>query len=390
MSPENFIRTTESRHIAGVKKLWESLDYGDLFSRYYRGLYCEGCEDFVVERDLAGGKCPDHLTLPKNVEETNYFFRLSKYQNQIERLIDSDEIRILPEYRKREVLAFVRSGLRDISVSRDANRMSGWGIPVPDDPTQVIYVWIDALINYISGIGFGTGLDWRKNWNEMTWKLHVIGKNVWKFHAVYWPALLLSAGLPVPNTILIHGFLTVEGRKISKSLGNAIDPVCEVGVLGSDALRLYLLSLSTFADGDYSREGLFRFYNKQIAVRLGSTVTRITALCERLGIDNVTFDGRPAAPQSFLDQIDQFRLDGALNELMKLLDGVNEKVAEARPWESDTHDTEMRRSLERWTRTLQTVGYWIQAFAPGVGKRILEVVTQKPIRKPASLFPRTQ
>ena len=389
VDPDSFIRTTELRHRRGVRKLWESIASGDIYRRSYRGLYCEGCEDFLLSRDLVGGRCVDHLLPPTEVEESNYFFRLSRYQDRIERIIESDTITIYPPERKREVLAFVRSGLQDISVSRDARRMSGWGIAVPGDPSQVIYVWIDALINYISGIGYGSGASWRQVWNDQTCKVHVIGKNVWKFHAVYWPALLFSAGLPVPNQILVHGFLTAEGRKISKSLGNTVDPIDELSLLGCDALRLYLLSLSTVADGDYSRSALIRSYNRQMAARLGSTATRVTALCERFGVRSLRFDPKPAVAETFHGAMEQFRLDRAIDELMKSLDRVNAEIAEIRPWEDGIETRRVVVKLEQWARTVFAVGYWLQAFAPSSGVRVCSVLACEPILKPAALFPRT-
>lgn len=387
-APDSFIRTTEKRHAQAVERFWSSLDERDLTRRSYRGLYCQGCEDFLSDRDLVDGVCPDHSAPPVEIEESNYFFRLSRYQDRIERLIESEEIRIYPESRKREVLAFVRAGLHDISVSRDARRMSSWGIPVPGDPSQVVYVWIDALINYISGIGYGDCVQWNGLWNDRIRKTHIIGKNVWKFHAVYWPALLLSAGLPLPDAILVHGFLTVEGRKISKSLGNAVDPMDEAEVLGADALRLFLLSLSTFGDSDYSRDGLVRFYNSQVAARLGSTVTRVTALCERMGVPGVSLEDRPLAPDAFHAELERARLDHALDELLQLLDAVNRQIAREKPWESDSTHTAMRKHVERWVAAVHTVGYWLRAFAPTLGAKVCAVVTERPIRKPKTLFPK--
>ncbi len=239
ISVDSFIRTTESRHRRGVYALWKRLQPQDIYKKPYRGLYCTGCEDFYLERDLVDGKCPDHGTKPVLVEEENIFFRLPAYQERLERLVESDVFRVIPVKRKNEVLSFIRQGLQDISVSRDARRAEGWGIPVPDNRSQIIYVWIDALINYITGQGFGSGDEWRNIWTGDVRKIHVIGKNVWKFHAVYWPALLLSAGLPLPNEIVVHGFLTVEGKKMSKSLGNVADPFDCIKQFGGDAFRSF-------------------------------------------------------------------------------------------------------------------------------------------------------
>jgi methionyl-tRNA synthetase len=387
-APNSFIRTTEGRHRIGVQKLWGSIDQRDIYKQSYQGLYCEGCEDFLSARDLVDSKCPDHLALPTPLEESNYFFRLSKYQGQIEKLIESDAIRIHPRERKREVLAFIRSGLRDISISRQAERMGGWGIPVPGDKSQVIYVWIDALINYITGIGYGSGDQWREIWNHDTRKIHVIGKNVWKFHAVYWPALLLSAGLNAPDEILIHGFLTAEGKKISKSLGNAIDPMAEIEAIGSDALRLYLLSFGTFSDGDYSKRALIQTNNRQLAERLGSTVTRVTALCARFGLCEPRIDQDTSGLESFHEAMSRFRIDHALNELLALIDKVNKEIAELRPWETGVDMKEVAESLDRWISQIYSVSYWLGALAPRAAELIENVFKHNPIQKPEALFPK--
>jgi methionyl-tRNA synthetase len=251
-----------------------------------------GCEDFYQEKDLINGRCPDHGKPPKPVHEENVFFRLSSYQTDIEDLIASDRLRVTPLERKNEVLRFIRSGLQDISVSRSAERSGGWGIPVPGDRSQVIYVWIDALINYVTGLGFGVGSDWERTWHEATWKVHVIGKNVWKFHAVYWPALLLSAQLPLPNELFVHGFLTENGRKISKSLGNSIDPFEYQSQFGTDGLRHYLLkATSPFEDGDFSSSRIASVYRSDLANGLGNLVRRVTSLSSKSGY------GKFAVPQ---------------------------------------------------------------------------------------------
>jgi methionyl-tRNA synthetase len=195
VSHDEFVRTTEKRHALAVSRLWTSLRPSDVFRRRYDGLYCAGCEDFLFARDLVEGRCPDHDVSPRPVVEENWFFRLSAYQIQLDALIAEGRLRIVPDSRRNEVLAFIRRGLDDISISRNAERAGGWGIAVPGDPTQVIYVWIDALANYLTGLGYGQSSEWLRFWGAGTRKVHILGKNVWKFHAIYWPALLLSAGL---------------------------------------------------------------------------------------------------------------------------------------------------------------------------------------------------
>lgn len=216
------------------------------------------------------------------MREENYFFRLSAYQAQIEALLTSGRLAITPEKRRLEVLNFVRQGLHDISISRSSVRSEGWGITVPGDETQTIYVWIDALVNYLTGLGFGTNENWQEYWGSNSRIIHCLGKNVWKFHAVYWPALLLSAGLPLPNELVIHGFLTVNGQKIGKSLGNAIDPHVPIARYGVDAVRYYLLRyISPWDDGDFSEERLHLAYTQDLANNLGNLLSRLTTLCRR-------------------------------------------------------------------------------------------------------------
>jgi methionyl-tRNA synthetase len=224
LSFDDFIRTTEERHIKAVQKLWEACKK-DIYKKKYKGLYCVGCERFYKEEELVDGLCPEHKKKPELVEEENYFFKLSKYESQLKELVEKDMIKIIPETRKNEVLGFIKKGLEDICISRSAERARGWGIDVPGDPTQKIWCWWDAVINYISALGYSTEEKrFREWWQENDNKLHVIGKGILVFHALYWPAALLSAGLSLPNKLFVHGYLSVDGQKISKSLGNVIDP----------------------------------------------------------------------------------------------------------------------------------------------------------------------
>ena len=279
VSLDHFQRTTDPAHRRAVDAFLARLRPDDVYTADYRGLYCTGCEDFYLETDAVDGRCPEHDTPLVEVAEHNWFFRLSAYQTQLHDLVASRRVHVFPEAREREVLSFIARGLSDISISRDAARSAGWGIPFPGDPTQVVYVWIDALINYLTGLGFPDS-DVDRFWNEAE-TCHAIGKNVWKFHAVYWPALLLSAGFPVPDQIVVHGFLTNEGRKISKSSGDAADPIEYVDALGVDAVRHFLLRhVRPFEDSDFSRARLEAAYDADLAHGIGNLTSRLTALCE--------------------------------------------------------------------------------------------------------------
>lgn len=388
---DDFIRTTEPRHRRGVELLWQRLRAGDVYRGRYKGLYCDGCEDFLTEKDLVDGCCPDHGVPPAACEEDNYFFRLQSYQEQLDQLIELDRLRISPAKRKHEVLAFVRRGLQDICISRNASRSDGWGIAVPGDSLQVIYVWIDALVNYIGGPGYGTQECWRDWWNEDVRKVHFIGKNVWKFHAVYWPALLLSAGLPLPDEIVVHGFLTEHGRKISKSRGSDADPIRFVNQYGADALRYYLLrAVSPFDDGDFSAERLHQLYHADLANGLGNLVSRVTALAQRVNGDGVDTAPAPAAPEGFQEALDAYRTDIALQVLWSVVNQLNQKIDQTRPWELVTRQETgpLRDLLTGWLSDIHRVAYWVAPFLPATSKRLLTLLQQCPLTASPPLFPR--
>jgi methionyl-tRNA synthetase len=285
ISHDDFVRTSlDPRHLTGATAFWEACARaGDIYPRHYRGLYCVGCEQFYEPDELVAGRCPDHGTEPELVEEENYFFRLSRYQADLERLLDSGELRVEPAHRQREVRAFVARGLRDFSISRSRARARGWGIPVPGNPDQVIYVWFDALTNYVTGPGYGTDSAlYERYWVENKQRVHAIGKGILRFHAVYWPAMLISAGQPPPRRILVHGYLTRDGRKLSKSLGNTIDPFALIERWGVDAVRYWLLrEVSAVDDADYTDARFEAAYAAGLANDLGNLVNRTLSLLHR-------------------------------------------------------------------------------------------------------------
>ena len=387
---DSFVRTTEERHRQAVETLWQSLRPGDVYRRAYEGLYCSGCEDFYLARDLVEGLCPEHGKAPQTVGESNYFFRLSAYGEILEEVLQSGRIRIVPAKRRREVLAFVRRGLQDISISRDALRQQGWGIPVPGDPSQVVYVWIDALINYLTGLGFGAGEAWRANWNERVGKIHVIGKNVWKFHAVYWPALLLSAVLPLPDEIVVHGFLTEEGRKISKSSGASIDPLACIRQYGVDAVRYYLLrGVPPADDGDFSPARLGQLYTRDLCHGLGNLLRRLTVLGARSAYEGLPGGEAPAAPKGYAEGLQGYQFDRALASLWAVVDQVNRSIQTVEPWTLARRGRriELHRHFDDWFGALDQVGYWLEPFLPRAAGQIRALLAQRPIAVAPVLFP---
>ncbi len=287
LTTDDFIRTsTDLRHLAAVQKIWSACwANGDIYKKFYRGKYCIGCEQFYKPSELVKGLCPDHQTKPIEIAEENYFFRLSNFQNQLRDLLQSKNLKVHPAHRRNEVLAWIDRGLEDFSISRASTRAHGWGITVPGDPNQVIYVWFDALVNYISALGYGSNeAELERYWRRSHRRDHIIGKGISRFHALYWPAMLLSAGLTLPTDIFVHGYVTVDGRKISKSVGTVIDPNSLVDEFGSDVLRYFLLRhIRSTEDGDYSLERFKTAYRSELAGQFGNlahrTITMIHQYC---------------------------------------------------------------------------------------------------------------
>jgi methionyl-tRNA synthetase len=392
ISCDNFIRTTDPAHHSSVRLFWKRLRAEDVYVRTYTGLYCNGCEDFYRPKDLVNGCCPDHKTRPAEVHETNYFFRLSAYQSQLEQLLETDTLKIVPTSRKNEVLSFIRSGLRDLSISRNSKRSGGWGVPVPGDAAQVIWVWFDALTNYISGLGYDKENNWKHFWNESATKIHVIGKNVWKFHAVYWPAFLLSAGLPVPNEIFVHGFITEKGQKISKSHGGSIDPFECAGSFGADAVRYYLLrAIHPFDDGDFSTQRLKRLYNADLANGLGNLVSRVTSLCNKAGFEECKYPSTINEPEGYCAAVRNYEFDKALEILWRIITRTNQDIDRARPWDllKRPNDASIKTLLSAWLRDIREVGYWLRPFLPETSKKIFKIL-EGPFKHSEALFPRVK
>lgn len=348
LSFDDFIRTSsDPRHRPGVERLWRACAAaGDLYRRRYEGLYCVGCEQFYGPDELSRGRCPEHGTRPEQVAEENWFFRLSRYQDRLYGLIADGELRVEPAARRNEVLAFVAGGLEDFSVSRSRARARGWGIPVPDDPTQVVYVWWDALGNYITALDYGAGgAAYGHWWAGGARRVHLIGKGILRFHAVYWPAMLLSAGEPPPTHLLVHDYLTVEGHKLSKSNGNVVDPVALVERFGADAVRWWLLrEVPRLGDADFTVGRLVTRANADLSGGFGNLVNRVVGMIHRYrgGQPSVL---RHAAPGT--ERLDQTcervprLVDEALSKgdfrrataaVWSIVDEANRCIETVRPW----------------------------------------------------------
>lgn len=394
VSYDGFIRTSaDPGHVAGVHKLWQACAaQGDIYRDTYRGLYCVGCEQFYTEAELEDGLCPEHRTPPEVIEEDNYFFRLSRYAETLAQLIASDQMRVWPAGRKNEVLSFIRGGLADLSVSRSQARAHGWGIPVPGDSDQVIYVWFDALANYITALDYADdGPRYQRYWAGNPHRVHVIGKGILRFHAVYWPAFLLSAGAPLPTTIMVHGYLTVEAQKIGKSLGNAIDPLELVQAYGPDALRYYLLRHTPAAeDSDFSRTRLKLAYNNELADQLGNLLSRTVSMVVKYSDGVVpaagSLDGasqRLAATGAALrarvrDAVERLALHEALAAIWELIGAANKYVVDMAPWTlakaratgDDAAGERLATALYTLIEVLRLAAVYCEPFMPDAAARI--------------------
>lgn len=371
------------KHWPGVQKLWKLCeDSGDVYKKGYEGLYCVGCEAFKAAEELVDGLCSIHQKKPELVKEENYFFRLSKYQDQLIQLIESDEFKITPENKRQESLSLIKSGLEDFSISRSNSRARGIGVPVPGDSEQKIYVWFDALNIYMTGIGFGTD---QKKW-EKWWPadLHIIGKDINRFHTVYWPAMLLSAKLPLPKQILIHGFVNLKGEKISKSVGNVISPQDVVKKYGLEPLRYYMLSqIPIDTDGDFTDERFKELYNADLANGLGNLVARVAKLCEQNNIE-VTL-GSNVWCADLEKYMEEFKFNEAINVIWQLIAEADKKINEKKPWELSGE--KLQEVLEDLVKRIQAIGYNLQPFLPQTSEKILKQFSGQ-IKSSAPLFPR--
>ena len=381
-SNDFFIRTTDPGHIERVQEIVQKVhDNGFVYEGSYEGWYCERCADFKTEGELGeGDTCPIHKTELVREKEENWFFKLSAFQEDLERIYEENPDFISPEFRRNEALAFIKRGLRDVSLSRP--RLT-WGIPVPWDPEQVMYVWFDALLNYVTALGYAregedlTGDFWPA-------QMHVLAKDILKFHAVYWPAFLMAAGLAVPERMYIHGYLLLEGHKMSKSLGNTLDPDEVMDRFGSDALRYYLMREVSFGqDGQVSPEGFETRYETELANDYGNLASRSLAMIERYR-DGVVPEGVPDADlaQAFdgvvervEELFDSAEISKALDEIWELVRRLNRFVEETKPWELAKEDAESDRLdsvLYSLAEGLRVVTLLLHPFMPDTTARLLD------------------
>jgi methionyl-tRNA synthetase len=340
---DDFIRTTEPRHAAGVKKLLQAcFDAGDIEADMYRGQYCVACEAYFIEEELIEGKCPIHMKETTYVEEENYFFRLSRFEDRLLKWYEDHPNAITPGFRMNEVLGFIKGGLNDFSVSR---KTLTWGIPLPWDPSHVAYVWFDALANYITAVGYGTDEKaFAENWPV---DYHFIGKDIIRFHCVYWPAMLMSAGIEPPKGWAVGGWLLVDGEKMSKTTGNVVNPLDLIDVVGVDGFRYYVLAETTYGnDGDFSDEGLIKRFNSDLANNLGNLAARVATVVEKKcgGVGPASSANSPLAEITATAVAETSQAwaavqpSKALEATWKLIGATNSYLEDNEPWKMEPGD----------------------------------------------------
>lgn len=381
---DEFVQTSEERHHIGCQKFIQAVhDAGDIYKKAYSGLYCEGCEAFKTETEVeeGDGSCPNHPNLELHrVEEENYFFRLSAFTDRLLKHYEENPGFIQPESRRNEIVSLVRSGLQDVSISRKGFT---WGIPVPFDPKQTIYVWFDALLSYITGIGYGTDEEqFQTHWPA---DVHVIGKDITRFHCALWPAMLMSAGLPLPKSVFGHGFVYRKSdksgvlEKMSKTIGNVVEPMDLIQQFSAEAFRYYFMSQCPFgSDGEFSFERFAEVYNADLANNLGNLYSRTLTMCLKY------FDGRlsdatavetkawhaefdlPELVASLRDQVGSFQYNGALQRIwLDVIDAANRYISESQPFRLIKTDPEATRAvLVNLTEALRVIAILIKPFLP--------------------------
>ncbi len=384
----DFIRTTDKRHQEGVTKFLLKLkESGKIYQDEYKALYCPNCEDFIFKKDLVDGKCPIHKKEPQLVSETNYFFKLKDFLPQVKKLITTDQMIIEPPERKKEVLSLLKQDLGNLSISRQKVK---WGIDLPFDGEQKIYVWVEALQNYITAIGYENN---PKQFKEL-WPadLHLIAKDIVKFHAIFWPALLLAVGLKPPKKIFVHGFFTINGQKMSKTLGNVIDPVYLADKYGADALRYFLLREISFGqDGDFSIKRFEERYNADLANGLGNLVSRVLTLSEKTeptkSVEGQLAKEIKSTQEKYKKAMEEIKFNEALEAVWRLVGACDEFVDRNKIWELVKNDSEKaKKSLGALLNALKEIAGLLEPFIPETAGKIKEQVKQN--KKSAVLFPR--
>ena len=376
LSYTNFIRTTDEHHIAAAQEFWKRCDAnGDIYKKQYKIKYCVGCELEKTDSDLVNGTCPDHLKMElQSIEEENYFFRFSKYQERLLKLYREQSDFVLPKKRLNEISAFVERGLQDFSISRLATKMP-WGIPVPNDNEQVMYVWFDALVNYISTLGWGS--DDASNFEKFWPGVQICGKDNLRQQSAMWQAMLFSAGIESSKQVLVNGFVTVDGMKMSKSLGNVIAPEELVAKYGVDGTRYLLLSAAPIGeDSDVSWDKLTEKYNADLANGLGNLVSRVLRLAEK--VENLEIKNQSDLPEEFSSLLKEYKLSEGLEYIWNIIREDNKYIEEQKPWElAKTDVAKFEEVMKKLLQDLTVIATLIAPFIPGTSEKIQTMLAER-------------
>lgn len=391
----DFMRTTDPRHVLAVQQAWLQLK-PYLYKASYAGWYCVGCERFFTDAEATerSGVCPEHQRSLEHLHEENYYFKASAFTEQVRKAIESDELKIVPEMRKNEFLNLIKDGISDVSVSRPAKALS-WGVAVPDDATQVMYVWLDALLSYVTGVGYPEHLGWDEVWPA---DVQVIGKDILRFHAGLWPAMLLALNLPLPKTLLVHGHIHVNGVKMSKSIGNVVDPIEVIDAYGRDAFRYFFSRhVPTQDDGDFTWEKFETAYNSELGNDLGNLVQRVAKMVEKYQAGVVAnTDVSNHDERIYLNAMKQLKFDQAIDEAWSFVHSLNKYIDSVKPWEiakrAET-DAEAQHHLEEVLThlvggILQMSGL-LEPFLPDTAEKIKQIFASGVIKTEfLPLFPK--
>ncbi len=397
----DYVRTTDAEHMRRVQKIWRRLA-DHIYKDTYEGWYCTGCERFITDKEYEenGGECPDHLKPYEKLSEENYYLRIADFKDEIRAAIEKDEMLILPEFRKKEILKLL-AGSPDVSISRPRAQLE-WGVPVPDDETQVMYVWMDALANYITVLGFPEAEDFAEWWPAAA---EFVGKDILRFHAIIWPAMLIGLGLPLPKVLVSHGMVLADGQKMSKSIGNVVDPAEVIDKYGLDAFRYYFLRhVDTFADADFTWEKFERAYNTELANDLGNLVQRLATLCQKNNYNiknekhnvefmkhNIKFEKHNIENEKYNILMDKFEFSKAFDCVWEKVQAINKKIDDEKPWmlAKNGESEKLAECLGGLVEDLLFANEMLKPFLPSATEKIEKIFVAAEIMPPAEpLFPR--
>ena len=387
ISSTDFVRTTDEWHEKRCQDIWRKLG-PHIYSAKYSGWYCTGCERYITKKeyDENGGVCPDHQKPYEKLEEENYYLRISDFKERIMEAINQDEMLILPDFRKKEILKLIEES-PDVSISRPTTQLT-WGVPVPDDPSQVMYVWIDALSNYITVLGYPDHdiADW---WPATA---QFVGKDILRFHAIIWPAMLLGLGLPLPKNMVTHGFILANGQKMSKSIGNVVDPMEVLNRHGVDAFRYFFLRhIDTFADSDFTWEKFENAYNNELANDLGNLVQRLAAMAKKNSFSFVGEKGWDKLDADYCQLMEKYDYAEAFDLVWKRIQDLNKRIDDEKPWVLAKNDdmAKLKECLSGLVFDLLKANRMLSPFLPRTAEKIEEIFLTENICPPATpLFPK--